>query len=91
MREEGSGLGQATGIHCGDEIVDGFREQHHRWAAEIACPGAGSAVEERPVWTKSRMRWIWTAASGWAACLDPEESSQTEVAESQLGRPGYPV
>lgn len=40
VREEGSGLGQATGIHCGDEVVDGFREQYHRWAAEIACPGA---------------------------------------------------
>lgn len=38
--EEGSRLGQATGIQCGDEVVDGFREQHHRWTAEITGPGA---------------------------------------------------
>lgn len=40
VREERSGLGQATGIHSGDEVVDSFREQHYRRAAEIARPGA---------------------------------------------------
>ncbi len=36
------------------------------------------------------MRWIWTAGIGWAACLVPKESSQTEGAESQLGRTWSP-
>lgn len=40
VREEGSGLGQPAGVHSGDEVIDGFREQHHRRAAEVASPRA---------------------------------------------------
>jgi len=40
VREEGSGLGKATGINSGDEVVDSLREQHYRRAIEVARPGA---------------------------------------------------
>lgn len=43
VREEGHGLGQTTGIHPGDQIIQSLGEEDHRRPVYVTCPGA--AVE----------------------------------------------
>lgn len=47
VREEGHGLGQATGIHAGDEIVQSLGEEHHGRLVDVAGPGAAVALWRR--------------------------------------------